>query len=73
MKQFLLILMLIPMLSTGQQEINHTDNNGLKQGFWKRNYPNGRAMYEGVFNNDKPVGEWRRYHENGGLKSHIGA
>lgn len=57
------------MLSTGQQEINHTDNNGLKQGFWKRNYPNGRAMYEGVFNNDKPVGEWRRYHENGALRA----
>lgn len=69
MKRFLLILIVIPMLSAGQQELNQTDSNGLKQGLWKRAYPNGRAMYEGVFENDRPVGEWRRYHENGALKA----
>jgi antitoxin component YwqK of YwqJK toxin-antitoxin module len=69
MMRFLFILMLFPMLSAGQQELNLTDNNGLKQGLWKRNYPNGRMMYEGVFKNDRPVGEWRRYHENGVIRA----
>jgi antitoxin component YwqK of YwqJK toxin-antitoxin module len=69
MMRFLFILMLFPMLSAGQQELNLTDNNGLKQGLWKRNYPNGLMMYEGVFKNDRPVGEWRRYHENGVIRA----
>ena len=69
MKRFLLIFILLPMLSAGQQELNQTDSNGLKQGLWKRNYPNGRMMYEGFFSNNKPVGEWRRYHENGALRA----
>lgn len=30
-----------------------------------KKYPNGQKRYEGYFLNDKPVGEFKRYHENG--------
>lgn len=30
-----------------------------------KNYPNGEKRYEGYFLNGKPVGEFKRYHENG--------
>jgi antitoxin component YwqK of YwqJK toxin-antitoxin module len=69
MKNILYILLLVPFLSVAQENLNQTDANGLRQGLWKRNYPNGRMMYEGFFTNDKPVGEWKRYHENGALRA----
>ncbi len=67
MLRFLLILLCFPLLAGSQELLNHTDAGGLKQGLWKRYYPNQRLMYEGKFQSDKPVGEWRRYHENGAL------
>ncbi|MFO7655721.1 MAG: toxin-antitoxin system YwqK family antitoxin [Bacteroidales bacterium] len=48
---------------------NQTDAKGLKQGFWKKYYPNGNLMYMGFLKNDKPVGEMKRYYESGGLKA----
>jgi antitoxin component YwqK of YwqJK toxin-antitoxin module len=69
MTKYLLILLLLPFLASGQEKVNHTDSNGLKQGWWKKEYPNGKTIYEGRFLDDKPVGEWRRYHENGVLRA----
>ena len=70
MKKILFILLIIfPFLTDAQENINLTDGQGLRQGLWKRNYPNGRTMYEGRFKDGKPVGEWRRYHENGALRA----
>jgi antitoxin component YwqK of YwqJK toxin-antitoxin module len=62
------------MLSTGIQAqsdtiFNQTDANNHKQGFWKKNYPNGKLMYKGFFKDDKPVGEMRRFFESGSLKA----
>jgi antitoxin component YwqK of YwqJK toxin-antitoxin module len=48
---------------------NQIDKNGLKQGYWKKNFPNGKLMYKGFFKNSKPVGEMRRYYETGELKA----
>lgn len=48
---------------------NQTDKNGLKQGFWKKEFPNGKLMYKGCFKNGKPIGEMRRYYETGELKA----
>lgn len=48
---------------------NQTDKNGLKQGFWSKVYPNGVLAYEVTFKDDKPVGELKRYHENGKLQA----
>ncbi|MCD4791639.1 MAG: hypothetical protein K8R54_00270 [Bacteroidales bacterium] len=50
-------------------ELNQTDENDLKQGKWKKVYSNGKTAYEVYFKDDKPVGEFKRYHENGKLSS----
>jgi antitoxin component YwqK of YwqJK toxin-antitoxin module len=69
MKRVILILLLIPMLVRGQVNLNLTDSKGLKQGSWEKRFPNGKIMYSGSFKDNKPVGEWKRYHESGGLKA----
>lgn len=48
---------------------NQSDVNNLKQGYWKKNFPNGKLMYKGFFKDNKPVGEMRRYFESGALKA----
>ena len=52
-----------------QPDTNRIDNNGMKQGYWIKRYPNGNTMYEGLFQNDHPVGEFRRYYETDSLRS----
>ena len=52
-----------------QESINQVDANGRKQGRWIGKYPNGTIRYDGSFINDKPVGEWKRFHENGKIKA----
>jgi len=51
------------------EQINQSDSKGRKQGHWIRKYPNGNVMYDGIFRDDKPTGEFKRYYENSGLKS----
>ena len=50
---------------------NTVDTRGMKQGPWVKNYPNGKVMYEGTFKNDKPVGRFRRYNNEGILISEL--
>ncbi|MFW5832318.1 MAG: toxin-antitoxin system YwqK family antitoxin [Prolixibacteraceae bacterium] len=64
-----LIILLLPFLLAAQ--INQTDAEGRRHGLWKKQYPNGRLMYEGCFRHGKPVGEWKRYHEGGQTKAVI--
>ncbi len=52
---------------TKEGKINQTDNKGLKQGRWTKVYANGNTAYEAFFKDNKPVGEMKRYHENGKL------
>lgn len=47
---------------TGDIKINHTDATGLKQGLWKKNYPDGKPRYEGNFVNDIAVGTFKYYY-----------
>ena len=47
---------------------NKVDNKGFKQGFWEKNYQNGNIQYSGNFKNNKPVGKFKRYDQNGVLK-----
>ena len=65
---FLAGLLMLPILLMSQ---NLTDSNGLKQGPWVKKYPNGKVMYEGTFKNDKPVGLFRRYNNEGILISEL--
>ncbi len=49
--------------------LNKTDKAGKKQGFWKKKDGKGFLKYEGRFENDKPVGEFKYYYEDGSLKA----
>ena len=68
-KGIIIVLLLFPFFVFSQ--VNQSDADGLRQGFWKKNYPNGKLMYEGHFRDGKPVGEWKRYHEGGRVKAII--
>ncbi len=50
---------------------NQTDEQGLKQGHWKKYYPNGKIMYQGFFRDNKPQGKMRRYYEDGILQAEL--
>ena len=71
MKTFLIILCVLFhfAVATAQTVLNQTDSNHLKQGRWVGKYPDGTVRYDGSFMNDKPVGEWKRFHETGKLKA----
>lgn len=68
---YALIFVLILQTGFAQTDINQTDATGQKQGLWIKKLPNGNKIYEGFFKDDKPVGEFKRYHTNGLLKAHL--
>ena len=68
-KIYLLLLICIPMSMAAQSDtLNKTDNQGRKQGYWKK-YEKGTLVYEGRFVNDAPVGILTHYYTNGKIKS----
>lgn len=69
MRLVIILLIFCPFISFSQ--INQIDGNGLKQGLWQKKQSNGRLLYEGHFKDDKPIGEWKRYHGGGQLKALI--
>lgn len=74
MRRILLTMSLIfSLLSLSAQEqqdtINQIDENGMRQGYWEKKYPNGNLQYIGKFKNNKPTGLFRRYDQNGKLKA----
>jgi antitoxin component YwqK of YwqJK toxin-antitoxin module len=50
-------------------EINKTDDQGRKQGHWIKKYPNSTIMYDGIFKDNHPVGEFKRFFESSTLRS----
>ncbi len=53
-----------------EQELNNrVDENGIKQGKWIKKFENGNILYDGYFIDGKPVGEFKRYYQNGDLIS----
>lgn len=66
---FLTTLICLSVTAQNAAETNLTDSRGRKQGYWEKRYPNKVLMYAGTFKDDIPVGEMKRYHENGKLKS----
>jgi len=73
MKRKLLLLAVflfsLVAFSQNKEAPNVTDASGRKQGHWIKLYPDSTIMYEGYFKNDKPVGDFRRYSEDGKIKS----
>src|SRR5665648_690404 len=72
-KQLILLLLVIfpSTFLCAQDTINQTDKEGHKQGHWIGKYTNGSIHYEGSFTDDKPVGEWKRFHQNGKIKAQM--
>ncbi len=74
-RAFLFFLLTLPLLSLQAQNtapadtINRTDANGLKQGYWEKHNSRGVLVYRGYFVNGRPVGEFKRYFDNGKVKS----
>lgn len=64
-------VLLVPVLLLQAQppapSHNVTDAQGRKQGVWSKNWPNGRVRYEGQFKDDRPVGTFKHYDEEGKL------
>jgi antitoxin component YwqK of YwqJK toxin-antitoxin module len=51
--------------------LNQVDSKGRKQGAWSKNYPNGQVRYAGQFKNDKPIGTFQYFNNNGVLMSKV--
>ncbi len=69
MRKLLILFLFSPVLAFSQ--LNQTDGKGMKQGKWEKRQANGRLIYEGEFQNNKPVGQWTRYHQGGQVKAEI--
>jgi antitoxin component YwqK of YwqJK toxin-antitoxin module len=63
-----LILVFAAFVSFGQQT-NVTDAQGRKQGDWKQLHPNGQVRYSGQFKDDKAIGLFQYYFDNGKLSA----
>ncbi|HEX2970345.1 MAG TPA: hypothetical protein VHO46_14700 [Bacteroidales bacterium] len=69
LKKYIPAILFLAFSINVSSQINRTDQAGLKQGMWVKNYPNGSKMYDGTFRDGHPVGEFKRYYETGVLKS----
>jgi antitoxin component YwqK of YwqJK toxin-antitoxin module len=76
MKIFWGLLLFISTVAYGQTPVksgdtifNQTDKQGLKQGYWKGFYENKKIKYTGYFKDNKPVGTFKRYYDEGILKA----
>ena len=55
-------------IAQNNKEYNQVDEKGNKQGYWEKRYQNGNMQYSGFFKNNKPVGIFKRFDEDGNLK-----
>ena len=69
MKKVLVVGLCLIMSLYGHTQTNQMDAKGLRQGIWKKRFENGKMAYEGVFKDDVPVGEMKRYDQEGKLSS----
>lgn len=65
----LILITFLLKIASAQDTVNITDNQGLKQGTWIGRNKKGKVIYQGTFEDGRPVGEMRRFHENGKLKA----
>lgn len=68
------LLLIITICLSGllfAQDVNFTDSKGLKQGPWKTFYPSKKLKSEGSYKNNKPLGVFTVFFENGKLKAQM--
>ncbi|MDR2036570.1 MAG: toxin-antitoxin system YwqK family antitoxin [Bacteroidales bacterium] len=63
---FTILFILLAGYLHAQQTKNQRDAQGRKQGYWEAVDKKGFPVYTGYFKDDKPVGEMKRYHPEGG-------
>jgi antitoxin component YwqK of YwqJK toxin-antitoxin module len=65
------VTLVIGLQSFAQNDtvFNTTDAKGLKQGWWKATYENGKPKYYGFFKDGKPLGYMKRYYDDGVIKA----
>jgi antitoxin component YwqK of YwqJK toxin-antitoxin module len=51
----------------GDRGANYTDQEGKKQGYWEKRYPDGNIQYHGTFVDGRPSGKLVRYFPNGNI------
>ena len=66
---FFLLLLCTVAIAQPQGSLNRTDEKGRKQGQWAKTWENGSIRYQGQFEDDRPVGEFKHYDEEGILKT----
>lgn len=72
--RFLLIALLlcgvfsVSRAQEAESTYNQQDEQGRKQGLWRKTNEEGKMVYEGQFLNDKPYGEFRYYYPNSNLR-----
>jgi len=66
---FFAVLAVGHLVVMAQPAANRTDAQGRKQGPWSKTWPNGKVRYEGQFQDDKPVGTFKHWDEDGKLTS----
>lgn len=66
-------LLLFALLSSAlsQESVNQSDDKGRKQGVWTKSFESGQERYRGQFKNDKPVGTFFYYYEDGAKSSEV--
>jgi antitoxin component YwqK of YwqJK toxin-antitoxin module len=52
-----------------QDTLNKSDAAGKKQGYWIKKDKEGKKIYEGHFNHDIPIGQFKYYYPGGELKA----
>ncbi|RLD31648.1 MAG: hypothetical protein DRI83_12045 [Bacteroidetes bacterium] len=66
-------LTILAFLVSGQElvnkDINKVDKHGHRQGYWKAYDVNGLIKFEGEFLDNKPVGTFKYYYEDGKIKA----
>lgn len=73
MKRSVTIILIFLIALTGfSQEYNQVDSKGRKQGEWRKVYEGKNVyMYKGQFKDDKPVGKFTYFYDNGKVKAVI--
>lgn len=51
--------------------INQVDEEGHKIGYWKKFNENGMILYEGTFESDVPIGEFKYFYPDGTTKAKV--
>lgn len=66
---FFILISSLAVAQPGDRELNRSDAQGRKQGDWAKEWPNGKLRYQGRFKDDRPVGEFKHFDEDGVLTS----